>query len=180
MLMNINKINVMFLCRGVRSFICWTIQIWWNLFVSDAVNRNRLTSQVLCSAIVLIPPIIISEVYSSMARLLSPTYGTYLITTWKKIETVCQLMSVNTDRSLSSVCVCVVLTYTVVRFLSWLEQYGVGLDHVVNHIALRDLFGAELLWSRQVFPIVVAKVIVADNGCWLSKAEKLIKLLFIR
>lgn len=81
---------------------------------------------------------------------------------------------------MSSVCVCVVLTYTVVRFLSRLVQYGVGLDHVVNHIALRDLFGAELLWSRQVFPIVVAKVIVADNGCWLSKAEKLIKLLFIR
>lgn len=99
-----NRCDV-FCVGGVRSFICWTIQIWWNLFVSDAVNRNRLTSQVLCSAIVLIPPIIISEVYSSMARLLSPTYGTYLITTWKKIETVCQLMSVNTDTELV-ICLC--------------------------------------------------------------------------
>lgn len=42
----------------------------------------RLTSQVLCIAIVLVPPIMISEVYSSIALLLSPTYGTYLITTY--------------------------------------------------------------------------------------------------
>lgn len=34
---------------------------------------ETLTSQVLCNAIVLVPPIIISEVYSSIARLLSPT-----------------------------------------------------------------------------------------------------------
>ena len=39
------------------------------------------SSQVLCRTIVFCPPIKISEVYSSIARLLSPTYGTYLITT---------------------------------------------------------------------------------------------------
>ena len=45
---------------------------------------RRESSQVLCSTTVLVPPMKISEVYSSMARLLSPTYGTYLITTCTK------------------------------------------------------------------------------------------------
>lgn len=39
------------------------------------------SSQVLCSTSVLVPPSISSDVYSSIARLLSPTYGTYLMTT---------------------------------------------------------------------------------------------------
>ncbi len=39
------------------------------------------SSHVLCSTMVERPPSMISDVYSSMARLLSPTYGTYLITT---------------------------------------------------------------------------------------------------
>ncbi|KAF7055160.1 hypothetical protein CFC21_062726 [Triticum aestivum] len=41
------------------------------------------SSQVLCSTMVLLPPMKISEVYSSMALLLSPTYGTYCKTTVK-------------------------------------------------------------------------------------------------
>ncbi|BAS82736.1 Os03g0192750 [Oryza sativa Japonica Group] len=35
------------------------------------------SSQVLCRTMVLLPPMKISEVYSSIALLLSPTYGTY-------------------------------------------------------------------------------------------------------
>lgn len=43
---------------------------------------RRESSQVLCIEIVLRPPMKISEVYSSKARLESPTYGTYFITTY--------------------------------------------------------------------------------------------------
>ena len=42
---------------------------------------SRLSSHVLCMTMVLRPPMKISLVYSSMARLLSATYGTYLMTT---------------------------------------------------------------------------------------------------
>lgn len=59
-------------------------------------------------------------------------------------------------------------TYTVVRFLPFAVQYRVGVDHVIHHIALGDLLGAELLRCREVHTIVVAKVIVADNGGGLS------------
>lgn len=38
---------------------------------------NNESSHVLCITIVLRPPMKISEVYSSIALLLSPTYGTY-------------------------------------------------------------------------------------------------------
>ena len=71
-----------------------------------------------------------------------------------------------------SFCVCISLTHTVVRFFSRLVQYGVRLDHVVHHVALGDLFGAELLRSRQVLPVVVAEVIVADDGGRLSRGER--------
>lgn len=47
--------------------------------MSGAAKRE--SSQVLWMTSVLWPPIMISLVYSSIARLLSPTYGTYLITT---------------------------------------------------------------------------------------------------
>ena len=142
------------------------------------------TSQVLCRAIVLIPPIIISDVYSSMARLLSPTYGTYLITTWNEsargrlIGLIGWFFCPRPHRALSVLCVWV--THTVVRFLSGLVQYAVRLDHVIHHVALGDLFGAELLRSGQVFPVVVAEVIVADDGGRLSRAEKLIKFSLFR
>lgn len=39
------------------------------------------SSHVLCMEIVFLPPMKISDVYSSSARFESPTYGTYLITT---------------------------------------------------------------------------------------------------
>mmetsp|Transcript_32245 Transcript_32245/g.66733 ORF Transcript_32245/g.66733 Transcript_32245/m.66733 type:complete len:332 (+) Transcript_32245:77-1072(+) len=39
------------------------------------------SSHVLCITTVLVPPMKISDTYSSIARLLSPTFGTYLITT---------------------------------------------------------------------------------------------------
>lgn len=69
----------------------------------------------------------------------------------------------------------------MVGFFSRLVQYGVGLDHVIHHVALGDLFGAELLWSGQVLPIVVAQVIVADNGGWLCEGrEELIKISLFR
>lgn len=68
--------------------------------------------------------------------------------------------------------ICDALTYTVVGFLSRLVQNGVGLDNVINYIALRNLFGAKLLRGRQVFPVIVAKVIVTDNGRWLKKRKE--------
>lgn len=69
----------------------------------------------------------------------------------------------------------------MVRFLSRLVQDGVGLHHVIHHVALGDLLGAELLRSGQVFPIVVAEVIVADNGFRLSRGgEELIKMYLFR
>jgi hypothetical protein len=51
---------------------------------------------VLCSTMVFLPPRKISLVYSSRARLLSPTYGTYLRAKCKKhpasqrIDTACE------------------------------------------------------------------------------------------
>ena len=47
--------------------------------MSGAANSE--SSHVLCITMVDRPPMKISDVYSSIARLLSPTYGTYLITT---------------------------------------------------------------------------------------------------
>ena len=44
---------------------------------------RRESSHVLCMTIVFFPPMNISDVYSSIALLESPTYGTYLITTCK-------------------------------------------------------------------------------------------------
>lgn len=75
-----------------------------------------------------------------------------------------------------SVCVCV--THTVIRLFSRLKQYGVWLHHVVHHVALGYFFGAELLRGRQVLPVIVAKVIVADDRSWLwSRWRKAFRFL---
>lgn len=37
------------------------------------------------------------------------------------------------------------------------------MHHIVHHVALRYFFGAELQWGGQVLPVIVAKVIVADD-----------------
>lgn len=72
-------------------------------------------------------------------------------------------------------------TYTVVRFFPRLIQHRIGLDHVVHYVALRNLLGAELLRGRQVLPVVVAKVIVANDGRWLLTWNKdnIADLLFV-
>merc|ERR1711988_455805 len=56
--------------------------------ISARMARSRMSgvassesSQVLCMTMVLVPPMKISEVYSSMARFESATLGTYLMTT---------------------------------------------------------------------------------------------------
>lgn len=57
----------------------------WILLLSSASKTrskmmgaaNKESSHVLCKTMVLFPPMNISDVYSSMALLLSPTYGTY-------------------------------------------------------------------------------------------------------
>merc|ERR1719494_1723324 len=51
----------------------------------------------------------------------------------------------------------------VIEMLSLFVQHSVGVDHIIHDIALRDLLGAELLGGRQVFAVVVAKVVVADD-----------------
>lgn len=72
------------------------------------------------------------------------------------------------------------VTHTVVRLFSGPVQNGVWLDHVVHHVALGDLFGAELLRRRQVLPIIVAQVIVADDGGRLSRNRDYADILLIR
>ncbi len=52
----------------------------------------------------------------------------------------------------------------MVRVLSRLVQDAVAGHHVIYHIALADLLGPEGLGSRQVHAIVVAQVVVTDNG----------------
>ena len=51
----------------------------------------------------------------------------------------------------------------VIRLLSGLVENAVRLDHVVDHVALGDLLGAELLRRRQVLAVVVTQVVVADD-----------------
>ena len=52
----------------------------------------------------------------------------------------------------------------VVRLLSGLVKDLVGLDHVIDDVALGDLLGPELLGSRQVLSIVVTEMVVRGNG----------------
>lgn len=52
----------------------------------------------------------------------------------------------------------------VIGVLVLLVEDGVGSNHIVDHIALGDLLGTELLGGRQVLSVVVTQVVVADNG----------------
>merc|ERR1719399_224685 len=61
---------------------------WMREVISARMTRSRMSgvassesSHVLCITMVLVPPMKISEVYSSIARFESATYGTYLMTT---------------------------------------------------------------------------------------------------
>merc|ERR1719217_1712485 len=61
---------------------------WMREVISARMARSRIrgvasseSSHVLCMTMVLVPPMKISEVYSSIARFESATYGTYLMTT---------------------------------------------------------------------------------------------------
>ena len=51
----------------------------------------------------------------------------------------------------------------VVRVLVLAEQHAVARHHVVNYVALADLFRAERLRRREVLAVVVAQVVVAHN-----------------
>lgn len=54
---------------------------------------------------------------------------------------------------------------TVVRVLARAVQDGVGLNHVVDNVGLRDLLGAELALGAQVLAVIVTQVVVAgDRG----------------
>ena len=44
----------------------------------------------------------------------------------------------------------------VVRMLAFLVQNMICLNHIINNIGLRDLFGAELLLGAQILAIVVS------------------------
>lgn len=55
--------------------------------------------------------------------------------------------------------------HRVVGVLALLVQDVVGLDHVVHHVGLGDLLGAELALGAQVLAVVVAEVVVRrDRG----------------
>merc|ERR1719399_1248300 len=76
--------------------------------ISARMARSRMSgvassesSHVLCITIVFVPPIKISDVYSSIARLESATYGTYLMTTtWSGCS--CGSYSIRFDITMSS------------------------------------------------------------------------------
>mmetsp|Transcript_48962 Transcript_48962/g.123168 ORF Transcript_48962/g.123168 Transcript_48962/m.123168 type:complete len:512 (+) Transcript_48962:227-1762(+) len=52
----------------------------------------------------------------------------------------------------------------VIRMLSGLVEDRVRGDHVVDHVALRDLLGAELLRGGEVLAVVVAQMVVGHDG----------------
>ena len=52
----------------------------------------------------------------------------------------------------------------MVGMLARLVEHSVGLDHVVHHVGLGDLLGAELLLRAEVHAVIVAKVVIAGNG----------------
>ena len=52
---------------------------------------------------------------------------------------------------------------SVIRVFTFLVQDGIGSDHVINHVGLGDLLGAELFLGAQVLAVVVAKMVVACN-----------------
>lgn len=56
----------------------------------------------------------------------------------------------------------------MVRMLARLIEDAVAGNHVVHNIALRDLFGAEGLWGREIHSVVVSQMVVAHNGGWLQ------------
>ena len=56
----------------------------------------------------------------------------------------------------------------VIRLLSGLVDELVGLDHVIDNVALGDLLGPELLGSRQVLSVIVTEMVVASNGHGLN------------
>jgi len=51
----------------------------------------------------------------------------------------------------------------MVRMLPRLIQDAIAGDHVINHIALRDLLRPEGLWCRKVHAVIVPKMVVANN-----------------
>lgn len=51
----------------------------------------------------------------------------------------------------------------VVGVLAGGVEHVVGLDHVVDHVGLGDLLGAELLLRAEVLAVVVAEMVVAGN-----------------
>jgi hypothetical protein len=81
--------------EALNHLACFGLFTWWALTVPSGFSwilvlssarstRSRMigaarseSSQVLCSTMVFLPPMKISDVYSSIALLLSPTYGTY-------------------------------------------------------------------------------------------------------
>jgi len=65
--------------EDLRSVLTLTLVLTLDLALAlNLTLPSRESSQVLCITMVLVPPKKISEVYSSIARLLSPTKGTYL------------------------------------------------------------------------------------------------------
>ena len=58
--------------------------------------------------------------------------------------------------------------YGVVGMLAFLVKNSVCSDHVIDDVGLGNLLGAELLVRAKILAIVVAKVIIASNGCELD------------
>mmetsp|Transcript_81070 Transcript_81070/g.161163 ORF Transcript_81070/g.161163 Transcript_81070/m.161163 type:complete len:342 (-) Transcript_81070:781-1806(-) len=56
----------------------------------------------------------------------------------------------------------------MVGVLFGLVQQAVRSNHVVDDVGLGDLLGAERLRGREVLAVVVAQVVVRDNGCGLD------------
>jgi hypothetical protein len=100
------------------------------------------SSQVLCSTMVFLPPMKISEVYSSMALLLSPTYGTYCKKMGKfpSKSNICILFLHKVKDQLTDLD-----NDNMIRMLARLVENTIARNHVIHHVTLGDLFGSECL-----------------------------------
>lgn len=50
----------------------------------------------------------------------------------------------------------------MVGLLAFRIENAIGIHHVVHHVALGNLLGAELLRGREVLAVVVAQMVVAN------------------
>src|SRR5688572_12548987 len=56
----------------------------------------------------------------------------------------------------------------MIRVFARLIKNLIGRNHVINHVTLGDFLGPELLRGRQIFSIIVSKMVVGGDTNWLN------------